>query len=112
MPHTGKKYTASPVAGRSSSSRGASWSKYGAAEVADGHEGIPTEIAVVVDEIEVVQLHDATSKYEDRPSSAPLAPGVETESAAATVRRSEWVSARTIDGRTYRRRDELVTVVT
>jgi hypothetical protein len=109
MPHSGKKFTSSPGAGRSSSSRGASWSKYGSADAADVHEGIPSEITVVVDEITVVQSPDTQSKYDDRPSSAP--PLVEVAPVAAVKRKSEWVSTRSIDGRTYRRRDELITVI-
>jgi hypothetical protein len=111
MPHSGKKYTSSPVAGRSSSSRGASWSKYGGAETADVHEGIPTEITIEFDGITVVESSEASSKYEDRPSSAPLPPRAETAPVVEVKRTSEWVSTRSIDGRMYRRRDELITVI-
>jgi len=108
MPHSGKKYTPGSVAGGSSSSRGAAWSKYGGVEV-ETHEGIPTEIVVGVDGIAVVQSEDVSTKYEDRPSSAPLPPLVETSRAVSVKKQSEWVTTRSIDGRTYRRRDELIT---
>lgn len=110
MPHSGKKFTSSPVAGRSSSSRGAAWSKYGGAEV-DAHEGIPTDIVVAIDGIAIVQSEDPSKKYEDRPSSAPLSALVETPRVVAVKRKSEWATTRSIDGRTYRRRDELITKI-
>ncbi|GMQ99061.1 MAG: hypothetical protein BMS9Abin17_1610 [Acidimicrobiia bacterium] len=107
MPHSGKRFTPGPVGGRSSSSRGVAWSKYGDVAV-DAHEGIPSEIIVAVDGIAVVQSEDDSTKYEDRPSSAPLPPLVETSRVVSVKRKSEWVTTRSIDGRTYRRRDELI----
>jgi len=74
----------------------------------DAHEGIPTAIVVAIDGLAVVQSDDASTKYEDRPSSAPL---VEASQVVSVERKSEWVTTRSIDGRTYRRRDELITKV-
>ncbi|MFV1999891.1 MAG: hypothetical protein ACC654_05935, partial [Acidimicrobiia bacterium] len=82
----------------------------GGAEV-DTHEGIPTDIVIAVDGIAVVQSEDASTKYEDRPSSAPLPALAETPRVVSVKRKSEWVTTRSIDGRTYRRRDELITKI-
>ena len=112
MPHSGKKITPSPVVGgRASSSRGASWTKYGGAAGADEHTGVPTEISVVIDDITVVQTSDPQSKYDERPSSAVLVPADDTARPVQVKRSPEWVSDRTVEDRTYRRHDELTTVV-
>jgi len=110
MPHSGKKFSPGPVAGLASSSRGTAWSKYGGVEV-DAHEGIPSEIIVAVDGIAVVHSEDALTKFEDRPSSVPLAHLVDTPRVVSVKRKSQWVTIRSINGRTYRRRDELMTEI-
>ncbi|GMR02813.1 MAG: hypothetical protein BMS9Abin20_1164 [Acidimicrobiia bacterium] len=119
MPRPDKIYKPSPRREQSTPSRGTSWSKYGSIETADHHDGIPTEITVVLESTTDVETEEMpgrpeTSENGTRPSSASLPPIPGDLHAAprlsGTVKTPEWVSERTIDGRTYRRRDELITI--
>lgn len=93
-------------------SRTHSWTKYGGPETMDGDRGSSSVVEVTVDGVTIVEGDDVTvSKYMARGTSAH---GVGTPDTARRVEvhapTTEWTVIRTIDGRTYRRIDTLVTV--
>ena len=99
-----------------SPSRGHGWTKHGGPETVDGYRGAPASGApgsteVTVGDITVVTTDavEVGSKWDQRGTSAHVPPGVDGE-IQPVVRnvetRKEWTVVRSIDGRTYRRRDE------
>ncbi|VAV91705.1 hypothetical protein MNBD_ACTINO01-2254, partial [hydrothermal vent metagenome] len=95
-------------------SRGRSWSKYGRIETVDAHDGDTTEVIVDLsgDVVQDVEPTVTPSKYAERSFGAQLPPVPEDDDDdQEPVFVTEWVSQRSIDGRTYRRHDELVTSI-
>jgi hypothetical protein len=89
-----------------------SWTKYGGPETAETHRGSPSTIEVTVDDITVVErAEDAESKYTTRGTSAHdmVIPGVDHRSRSVSFVK-EWTVSRSVEGRTYRRSDELLIV--
>jgi hypothetical protein len=92
-------------------SRAHVWTKHGGPETADGFRGAPTSTEVTVDDITVVttDMPEAVSKWDRRGTSAHLAPGgddVQPVVRDVEVRR-EWTVVRSVEGRSYHRRDEV-----
>jgi len=115
MPRPDKQINPVRVDDSDSSSRSRVWTKYGGAETVEGHSGAPSSaesvvVEVTVDDITVTDYPDASdSKYTTRGTSAHGF-GVPDEFTAKRVELvTEWVIDRTIEGRTYRRTDSLVT---
>ncbi len=115
MPRPDKRIAPGGLDGVATPSRGRSWTKYGGIETVDGRAGIPTEITVdLTDQAAEADLPTmVVSKYAERASAAPLPPipaeEMDLDPAEPTIDIvGEWTSVRTIDGRTYRRHDELV----
>ncbi len=116
MPRPDKKITPGGLHSASTSSRGQSWTKYGSIETADLHEGIPSEITIdLTHEPGETVRSGGSSKYVERSFAAPLPPLPDDEQgeqgedvSVGIVVETEWSSVRVIEGRTYRRHDELV----
>jgi hypothetical protein len=114
VPRPDKTYSPGRLDGVSTPSRGSSWTKYGSTETTTAHDGIATEITVdLTDGAEAaVQAGRVPSKYAERSFTAPLPPLPDDEVNPVQPERvttTEWTSVRSVDGRTYRRHDELVT---
>jgi len=115
VPRPDKTYSPGRLDSASTPSRGSSWSKYGRVETATLHDGIATEITVdLTDDSESgVEAREVPSKYVERSFAAPLPPLLAaaevTPANPETVITTEWTSVRSVDGRIYRRHDELVT---
>jgi len=101
-----------PIVEPVAATRVRSWTKYGGPETVGGHRGSSSAVEVTVDDITIVERADeAESKYTTRGTSAH---GVGTPDVGRRVGveppMTEWRVIRTIDDRTYRRVDTLVTV--
>ncbi len=95
-----------------SSPRAHTWTKYGGPETVEGRGGSPDTVEVTVDDVTIIEREGETaSKYMSRGTSAH---GIHVPDAGHPPRRvsfvKEWIVARTIEGRTYRRSDTLVMV--
>ena len=94
-----------------SASRSHAWRKHGGPETVEGFRGAPTSTEVTVDDITVVEtdVPEVASKWDQRGTSAHVPPGVDGE-VQPVIRdvevRKEWTVVRSVDGRSYRRRDE------
>jgi hypothetical protein len=94
-----------------SASRAHAWRKHGGPETTDGFRGAPTSTEVTVDDITVVtaDVPGAVSKWDQRGTSSHLPPGGD-EDVQPVVRdvevRKEWTVVRSVEGRSYHRRDE------
>ncbi|MCL1597682.1 MAG: hypothetical protein M3094_00750 [Actinomycetia bacterium] len=117
MSRADKKITPGRLDGPVTPSRGRSWSKYGRIETVEALDGDTTE--VIVDLSGNVDQDggstDESSKYAERSFGAQLPPLPEDDDDVGggpePLLVTGWVSERSIDGRTYRRHDELVTSV-
>ncbi len=114
MPRPDKDIRPGDLDGPVSSPRAHSWTKYGGPETIEGHRGAPSSVdeslvEVTVDDITVTEYPDApSSKYMTR---ATAAHGVGVEDEVPKMRPvdfvREWSVDRTVEGRTYRRIDQL-----
>ncbi len=116
MSRADKKITPGRLDGPATPSRGRSWSKYGRIETVDAHDGDTTEVIVDIsgNVDQDVESTVTSSKYAERSFGAQLPPLPEDDDddqEPEPVFVTEWVSQRSIDGRTYRRHDELVTSI-
>ncbi len=111
MSRADKKITPGRLDGPATPSRGRSWTKYGGIESVDGRDGAPTEVVVDLSDAGKPDAHSTavTSKYMERSFGAQLPPLPDADDEPEVVITTEWVMERSIDGRTYRRHDELVT---
>jgi hypothetical protein len=92
-----------------SSARAHTWTKYGGPETVEGRGDSPNTVEVTVDDVTVIEYEGETaSKYVTRGTSAH---GIDVPDAGHPPRPvsfvKEWIVARTIEGRTYRRSDTL-----
>lgn len=112
MPRPDKEINPGRLDGPVSPSRAQSWTKYGGPETAGGHRGAPSTVEVTVDDITVTELPDEPeSKYTTRGTAAHgigLPEDVLKKGRVEFVR--EWIIDRTVEGRIYRRADNLVMV--
>ena len=116
MSRADKKITPGRLDGPATPSRGRSWSKHGRIETIDTHDGDTAEVIVdlSVNVDQDVESAVTSSKYAERSFGAQLLPLPEDDDGdqePEPVFVTEWVSERSIDGRTYRRHDELVTSI-
>ncbi len=115
MSRADKKITPGRLDGPTAPSRGRSWSKYGRIETVDAPDRGTTEVIVDLSGNVGVDGEPTavSSKYVERSFGAQLPPLPEDEDdgEAEPAVVTEWVSQRSIDGRTYQRHDELVTSV-
>ncbi|GMQ94694.1 MAG: hypothetical protein BMS9Abin12_2199 [Acidimicrobiia bacterium] len=112
MPRPDKVINPGQLDGPTASTRSYSWSKYGGVETVDSHRGIPSTMEVTVDDITVIDHDDESGlKYSTRdtvahgignPDFARPSPPVESV--------KKWVVDRSVEGRSYHRRDILVMV--
>lgn len=128
MPRPDKKIdNRGPLDGPVSASRPVVWKKYAGPESIEVSDEPSAEIGITVDDITVTTQPtmpaEEISKWTARATSAqlPIANEVANEVADAEVvepearrkldpTRTEWVVTRSIEGRTYRRTDVLMTI--
>ena len=112
MPRPDKEINPGRLDGPVSSSRSQSWTKYGGQETVGGHQGAPSNVEIVVDDITVIEHPgDEQSKYTTRGTAAHGIGLPEEELKKNRVEFvREWVIDRTVEGRIYRRADKLVMV--
>lgn len=112
MPRPDKVINPGRLDGPASSVRSHSWSKYGGAETVESHRGVQSTVEVTVDDITVIEHGDESDeKYSTRdtvahgignPDFARPSPPVDLV--------KKWVVDRSVEGRSYHRRDIFVMV--
>ncbi len=89
-----------------------SWTKYGGLRTVESHRDLPKDLEVEADGVTVVEHEDETaSKYTMRGRAAHEIGLPDTDRPSQPVPFvKEWIVKRTIEGRIYRRSDELAIV--
>lgn len=108
MPRPDKRIVPGPDVGApTGGARSYRWTKYDGPETADNVRSTPSTLEVTVDDITVVtSTTEEISKFDARGTAAHVIPIEEAEPVKrVTELRKEWVTERSIDGRTYRRTD-------
>lgn len=92
-----------------SSTRTHSWTKYGGPRTTASHRGSPSDLEVEADDVTIVEHEDETaSKYTTRGTAAHGIGLPDTDRPSQPIPIvKEWIVTRTIEGRIYRRSDEL-----
>ena len=96
--------------GPTSSARTHSWTKYGGPRTTESQGGSPSDLEVEADDVTIVEHEGETaSGYAARGTAAHgiALPDTDRPSQPIPIVR-EWIVTRTIEGRIYRRSDELV----
>jgi len=95
-----------------SSARTHTWSKYGGPETVETHRGPPSSLEVEAGDVTIVEHEDeSASKYTTRGTAAHgIGLPEEARGSRPILFIREWIVTRKIEGRIYRRSDELVMV--
>ena len=98
--------------GSVSGARAHSWTKHGGPETVEGHRGSPSDLEVGAGDVTIVEHAGETeSKYQTRGTAAHgIGLPDEGHRSKPISFVKEWIVTRTIEGRVYRRTDELVMV--